>query len=285
MLKVFHKRLESVAKPTVLALGFGLVLVLGGVDYISGTELSFAVFYTAPIMLAGWYGGGRVGLTVALVSAAVWVLCDLAEGNQYSHELIPVWNTLARLGFFLIILRLLLTVRKTLEQEQSLADTDALTGLANRRFFVEQVERERLRFERQLEPFTIVYIDLDGFKYVNDHFGHDGGDELLETVADSLQQHVRASDLVARLGGDEFAVLLPLSDKAAAGVVIDKLNRQGLAAMAARGWPVTFSIGAVSFIRPMHSARDMIKAVDDLMYQIKKSGKNNLMHRVWPPAA
>ncbi len=282
MLKLFDKCFESAGKSALLAISLTMVLCLGALDYLSGTELSFSVFYTAPIMLAAWYGGGVIGLGVALVSAAVWLLFDLAEGNQYSHELIPAWNTLVRLAFFLIILKLLLTVRKTLAQERNLADTDALTGLANRRSFVEQIERERLRGGRQAEPFTIAYIDLDNFKYVNDSLGHDIGDELLKTVADMLQRQIRSTDLVARLGGDEFAVLLPLTDKVAAGVVIDKLNQHASAAMAARAWPVTFSIGAVTFNRPMQTTRDMIKAVDDLMYQVKKSGKNNLRHEVWP---
>lgn len=282
MLQAFDHRLESTGRAAILALALTIVLGLGVLDYLTGTELSFSVFYTAPIMLAAWYGGLTVGLAVALVSAAVWASCDLAEGRQYTHDLIPVWNTLVRLAFFLIILKLLLLVRKNLALQQSLADSDPLTGLANRRFFVEQIERERLRAARQTECFTIAYIDLDNFKYVNDQLGHDVGDDLLKTVGETLVGQVRATDVVARLGGDEFALLLPLTDRGSAEVVIDKLNQQALSVMRARGWPVTFSIGAVSFSRPMQSTRDMIKYVDDLMYQVKKTGKNNIKYQAWP---
>ncbi|MCW9013159.1 MAG: GGDEF domain-containing protein [Gammaproteobacteria bacterium] len=257
-------------------------LLLGVVDYLVGPDISFSVFYTLPIMLAAWYGGKQTGLTVAGVSAAVWLAADLAAGSQYSNLLIPVWNTLVRLSFFLIILWLLLIVRDKLALEESLADTDPLTGLANRRFFQEQLEREYARVRRYPEPFTIAYFDLDNFKYVNDNLGHDVGDELLKTVASTLSNSIRATDFAARLGGDEFAVLFPKLEKDSVLAVLETLPAELLAAMGDNKWPVTFSIGAVTFSEVMGSSRDMIKQVDDLMYQVKKSGKNSIRHVVWP---
>ena len=233
-------------------------------------------------MLAAWYAGKRVGLTIAVISAAVWLTADLAAGNQYSILFIPIWNTLVRLLFFLIVLWLLLIVRDKLALEESLADTDPLTGLANRRFFQEQLEREYARVRRYPEPFTIAYFDLDNFKYVNDTLGHDVGDELLKTVANSLSQNIRSSDFAVRLGGDEFAVLFPMLEKDAVLIALEKLRDELLKSMNDNQWPVTFSIGAVTFSEVMNSSRDMIKQVDDLMYQVKKSGKNNIQHLVWP---
>ena len=257
--------------------------LIGVVDYLSGPELSFSVFYTVPIMLAAWYGGKKEGLVVAMVSAGIWIIADLSSGTKYTMMLAPVWNTLVRLAFFLIILRLLLIVQEKLALEESLADTDPLTSLANRRFFLEQLEREYARVRRYPEPFTIAYFDLDNFKYVNDTLGHDVGDELLKKVAQTLSTSVRASDFAARLGGDEFAVLFPVV-KESAQQVLEKLQAELLAAMRERQWPVTFSIGAVTFSAVMDSSRDMIKKVDDLMYEVKKSGKNNIRHLVWPAA-
>ncbi|MCW8854409.1 MAG: GGDEF domain-containing protein [Gammaproteobacteria bacterium] len=255
---------------------------LGLGDYVIGPELSFSVFYTAPIMLATWYGGKREGLIIALVCAGIWLMADLAAGNDYSAWLIPVWNTLVRLAFFIIILWLLNTVHEKLLFEESLADTDALTGLANRRFFQEQLEREYARVQRYPEPITIAYFDLDNFKYVNDSMGHDVGDELLRSVAKTLLANIRVPDFAARLGGDEFAVLFPVLKKESALAVLEKLQAELLAVMAAKGWPVTFSIGVVTFSRAMESSRDMIRQVDGLMYEVKKSGKNNIRHLVWP---
>ena len=126
-------------------------------------------------MLGTWYGGKVVGFSIALVSATIWLGADLAAGNNYTNILILVWNTLVRLTFFIIILKLLLIVREKLLLEEALADTDPLTGLANRRFFQEQLDREFDRSSRYPWSLTIAYLDLDNFKYVNDSPGHDIG--------------------------------------------------------------------------------------------------------------
>jgi len=274
--------LEALGAKRCFLVALMATFVLGVLDYLIGPNLSFSVFYTVPIMLAAWYGGRVAGLVVVIISAAVWLSADLTTNAQYSTVLIPIWNTLVRLLFFLIILWLLLMVHKKLALEQSLAHTDPLTGLANRRFFQEQLEREYARARRYPKPFTIAYFDLDNFKSVNDTQGHGIGDELLVTVAKTLSSCIRATDTAARLGGDEFSVLFPVLEKESALPVLEKLQSELLAAMRGKGWPVTFSIGAVTFSSVMESSRDMIKIVDDLMYTVKKSGKNNIRHLLWP---
>ena len=282
MLKYMNIYLERMSAPKCLFITLAFSVLLGVLDYLIGPEFSFSVFYTVPIMMAAWYGGKLVGLTLAVVSAAVWVSADLAAGHNYTTLLVPVWNTLVRLTFFLIILWLLLVVHDKLVLEESLAHTDPLTGLANRRFFMEQLEREYARFRRYPEPFTIAYFDLDNFKYVNDSMGHDVGDQLLKVVALNLSISIRASDFAARLGGDEFAVLFPVLQKESARPVLEKFSGELQGVMRDKDWPVTFSIGAVTFTEVMESSRDMIKYVDDLMYAVKRSGKNNIRHVVWP---
>ena len=260
------------------------ILLLGVADYLIGPELSFSVFYIIPIMLAAWYGGKRAGYLAAIIAAGIWFCADLAAGNQYSTLLIPVWNSLVRLVFFLVILWLLLFVREKLALEESLADTDPLTGLSNRRFFQEQLEREYTKNYRYPEPFTIAYIDLDNFKYINDTMGHDVGDILLQNVAQTLLTEVRSADFISRLGGDEFAILFPMLDKSSALHVLEKLQSELINTMQEHNWPVTFSIGAVTFSVAMASSREMIKLVDDLMYEVKRSGKNNIRHVCWSDA-
>ncbi|MCW9023640.1 MAG: GGDEF domain-containing protein [Gammaproteobacteria bacterium] len=282
MLKYIHRRL---AKQTTISCFFTMFVAtcaIGILDYLIGPELSFSVFYTIPIMLAAWYGGKIIGFSIAIISAGVWLAADLAAGNQYSSLLIPAWNTSVRLAFFLIILWLLLIIRKKLALEESLADTDHLTGLANRRYFYEQLEHECTLIRRYPKPFTIAYIDLDNFKYVNDTFGHDTGDELLLAVSENLKNNLRDTDISARLGGDEFAVLFPFLNGEDAVPLLNQLQRKLLDLMNVNKWPVTFSIGSVTFSKVMGSSRDMIKLVDDLMYDVKKSGKNNIQHKNWP---
>ena len=208
-----------------------LTLLLGIIDYLVGPELSFSVFYTMPIMLAAWYGGKRVGLIIAIVSAAIWLGADLAAGSDYTAMLIPIWNTMVRLAFFIIIMMLMLVVHEKLILEEALADTDPLTGLANRRFFQEQLEREHARIHRYPEPLTIAYLDLDNFKYVNDSLGHNIGDELLIIVSQTLSSKIRHSDFAARLGGDEFAVMLPMLEHESAIPLIKKLHDELLSVM------------------------------------------------------
>jgi len=280
--KYLNDYFERMNEQTCLLFTLALSLLLGVLDYFIGPDLSFSVFYTMPIMLAAWYGGKRVGFIVAVVSAGIWLSADLAAGSGYTAMLIPLWNTMVRLAFFIIIMMLLLVVHEKLILEETLADTDPLTGLANRRFFQEQLEREYARINRYPEPLTIAYLDLDNFKYVNDYMGHDTGDELLIIVSQTLVSNIRNSDFAARLGGDEFAVMLPMLENESAIPFIKKLQDELLSVMQKKYWPVTFSIGVVTYNEVMESSRDMIKKVDDLMYDVKKTGKNNIRHIVWP---
>ena len=105
---------------------------------------------------------------------------------------------------------------------------------------------------------------------------------MLQTVAETLLNNIRASDYPARLGGDEFAVLFPVLDQESAMPLLSKLHAELVTAMQNHAWPVTFSLGAVTFISAMESSRDMVKQVDDLMYEAKKAGKNSIRHRIWP---
>ena len=282
MLKYFNDTFEELGEQKNLFIALVASLFLGTLDYLLGPELSLSVFYTMPIMYVSWYGGKNPGLILVIVTTAIWLAADLGATNEYPGIWILAWNTFVRLCFFLIIWKLLTLVHEKLLLEESLADTDPLTGLANRRFFQEQLDREHLRAQRHPEPFTIAYLDLDNFKYVNDTMGHDIGDELLQVVAENLSINIRASDFAARLGGDEFAVLFPSLDSEAATSVLEKLQFDLLEKMNSKNWPVTFSIGVVTFSQVMDTSRDMIKMVDDLMYDVKKSGKNNIRHIVWP---
>jgi diguanylate cyclase (GGDEF)-like protein len=198
----------------------------------------------------------------------------------YSSEWIPLWNTLVRLGYFLIIARLLALLRERLAFEAKLAGTDALTGLPNSRGFGEALLLEHARARRYRRPFTLAYIDLDDFKGVNDSLGHAAGDRLLRDVAQALHAGVRRTDVVGRLGGDEFAALLPETDSRGAAPVLTKLRDAVVQAMAKGGWPVGTSIGAITFTEPPETPDEALSAADNLMYEAKRSGKNRVIHRL-----
>jgi diguanylate cyclase (GGDEF)-like protein len=111
-------------------------------------------------------------------------------------------------GMFLVVVVVLSSLRGAWEREKIHARTDSLTGVSNARAFFEVAAVELARARRYQRPFTIAYLDLDNFKQVNDRFGHEVGDDLLQIVARTLREGSRASDFVARMGGDEFVVLL-----------------------------------------------------------------------------
>lgn len=167
-------------------------------------------------------------------------------------------------------------LKDALERERDNARNDFLTGIANRRAFYEIAATEAQRSRRYGRPLTLVYVDLDNFKAVNDSLGHDAGDELLVEVAATIQSAVRTTDTVARLGGDEFAVLLPETDKDSGEVVTRKLQHALLATMQEHNWCVTFSIGLISFRTPPESVTEMIRKADEVMYSVKLRGKNSV---------
>jgi len=254
--------------------------ILGIADYFSGPELSFSLFYTGPIMLAVWYGGHRHGLVITYLSTAVWLVVEIAMERDYSYSIILIWNTMVRLLFFLLIMELLLAVQDKVVTLANLASTDPLTNLANRRYFLEQLERECTRVKRYPEVFTIAYIDLDNFKYLNDTEGHLVGDELLQCVGEVLKSNLRESDIAARLGGDEFAIFFSAMKESTSKQVIEKLQASLLDAMNKHKWPITFSIGVVTYLEPLANIREMVRKADELMYQVKKSGKNSISYIV-----
>ncbi|BCR03245.1 hypothetical protein DESUT3_03140 [Desulfuromonas versatilis] len=250
------------------------MFLLGVVDYLTGSEISFAFFYLIPVSFVAWFIGHRWVVFFSISSSVVWWGANFLAGETFSHPLIPWWNTGTRLGFFIVVGLLLARLRQLLEKEREISRTDFLTGALNRRAFYDLSTRELQRARRYRHPFTLAYIDLDNFKQVNDRFGHREGDQLLKVVAQNLAASLRSTDVVARLGGDEFAVLLTETGVASAEATLPKLREGLLAEMARFGWPVTFSIGVLVCEAPPSSVEEMIRRADDLMYSVKAAGKN-----------
>ncbi|HET7012244.1 MAG TPA: GGDEF domain-containing protein [Anaerolineales bacterium] len=163
-------------------------------------------------------------------------------------------------------------------QMSELAHTDPLTGLANRRWFMDQLDREVARARRHNRPLSLIYIDLDGFKAINDRFGHLFGDDILRGVSRSMGAILRSTDLLARIGGDEFAVVLPETNETGAANVNQKL-RKAVAAYAAQfgaALPsLTFCAG-IARLRPGDTTIDDVLArADEAQYLAKSTGKDH----------
>ncbi len=250
----------------------GVVLV-AVLDWVTGIELSFSIFYLAPLVWVAWRHGRRVGLVNALIAASAWYGADQIGGQTYSHNWIPIWNAGVRLGFFALAVEAIHRLRLAMGDAQRLARTDPLTGLHNLRAFLEVMNLELARAGRYGRTFSVAYVDVDDFKVVNDRLGHEIGDRVLALVGRTLLGNLRSVDFPARLGGDEFAILLPETDADQARLLIDKLQALLESAATQNRWPISFSIGIASFATPPESVERVIRCADELMYEVKHSGK------------
>ena len=254
--------------------GLLLAAVIGILDVLTGPNLSFEIFYLIPIAMTLWFAGKWPGIFIAVVSAAIWVGDDLLHHAPQKDPFTYYWNLSIKFTLFAIISIILPLFKNEWDREKELARTDYLTGLANKRCFYDLAEMEVRRDNRYNHPFTFAYLDIDNFKYVNDRMGHNAGDTLLQMVGQTLKKKLRAIDLVARLGGDEFVILLPETQSHAARIVIQRIHKELRDIAEKNEWPVTFSIGVATFVRPPESVPEMIKKADALMYAAKNSGKN-----------
>jgi diguanylate cyclase (GGDEF)-like protein len=276
----FLENIEKQNKSLIIAIGYIIIGVLGIIDTLTGKELDFSLFYVIPILIVTWHTGLGLGIVFSLISALVWLLSDVLSGNVTLLS-IYAWNTFIRLGFFLTIAFLLSRLFTVLEHQREIAHTDYLTGALNSLFFYNVLQMEINRSQRYKNPFTIAYIDLDNLKTVNYEFGYATGDKVLCFVANQIKNSLRKVDVVARLGSDEFALLMPETNQKSAQVVLSKLQHNILAGMQKNNWPVTLSIGVLTCFDTPPTANEAIKKVDDLMYSVKKSSKNNIKYATY----
>lgn len=263
----------------VWQLGGGSLLLLGVIgiaDYLITIDLGLSIFYVLPIAALTWYLHPRLGYFSSVISTLLWCIAEI-ERESTTNLFFVFWNALVRLAFFSLVVALLAELKMAYQQEQRLARTDGLTTLLNRRAFTEILEQEIERSSRHALAFTLVYLDIDNFKQVNDKFGHAAGDRLLKEIAIVLVQQVRVTDYQCRLGGDEFAILMPQTSQAQANPVLKRLFNE-LLLLKSTDSPIGFSVGAVSFVDLLpNSADQALGAADKLMYTVKASGKNQVV--------
>jgi diguanylate cyclase (GGDEF)-like protein len=262
----------------LIAESISLVVIVGVIDALAPWELAFAPFYLIPLFFATYFISTGFGVFTAVLCLISWLLVDLVTHIPYSHNIYHYLNFFIRCCSYLVFIFLLTCLKNVMQLVRDLANTDALTDLPNTRHFFHLAANEIQRASRYHHTITLAYMDLDGFKAINDTIGHKEGDRVLRVVANTLRNNSRSSDLIARLGGDEFAVLMPEGGFDSAELFLRKIQDRLLEAMNEHEWSVTFSIGAVTFQTVPDSVDELLRQADTMMYAVKRSGKNKVRH-------
>lgn len=279
--KILGNFIEQQPKPLIAGTGYLLFALLAYVDYRTTPQhITVLLAYLFPIFILAWFVSPTQGVIMAALSGLLNFLIDVRYLQTFPNPFDPFVNGVLAIGVYLAVAHTFSLMRSLIETEQTLARTDPLTGAANSRAFYERAEYELSRAQRTRQPLSLASIDLDNFKTVNDRWGHAAGDAALRTVVTSIKTHIRATDQLARFGGDEFILFLPQTDTQAAQTTLNRVQTKLLEAMQANHWPVTFSIGVVTFHQPPESIEIALEHADEFMYNVKHSGKNRIEYHL-----
>ncbi len=268
-----------------------ILAVVGLLDYVTGPWLSFALLYVTPVLAAAWYLGRGPALLAGLAAGLAWFEAE-AWGHRGEPTRYLMWNSMSRLAMLVAMAMMVVQIREDrrrlkkvntqlaelLTGAEKLARTDPLTGLPNRRAFLERLTEELLRARRNGAPICIAYLDVDNFKRLNDKKGHPEGDEFLKRVAAAIKETIRAGDVAARLGGDEFAVLFADAKRTVVEPVAHRLLGR-VRALGDRypGLDLGASVGMAWFDLPPEDPELILQRADSAMYEAKTSGKHRFV--------
>ena len=252
-----------------LIVGFGLLRVH------TQAQFTFASLMLLPVLANAWLVGRAGGWASAVLAALMWGYADHAIADANETVWIPGLNAFVHLTNYGIVVELVHKVQELLQREANNARVDRLTGLLNRRGFMEAFE-DQVKLAHRLEAsFSIAFIDLDRFKQLNDTRGHKEGDTALKTVGATLVRSARSTDVIGRLGGDEFCVFAFSESSSDAEIEALRLHTQLTRALQ-KFAPVGASIGVAFFEKTNLTASEMIQRADEIMYAVKAAGKGNV---------
>jgi len=216
-------------------------------------------------------------------SLASYILIPLKSNGTHFGSLIVLSTRLeateAELNFLKLFskqIELAITIADLFQTVKEQAVTDGLTGLNNRRYFEEEAQKEVLRAQRQNNKFTIIGLDLDHLKRINDKFGHSCGDIAIKTIAEVLKRNARSIDIAARMGGEEFNLLLPGVDHKGGLIAAERIRKAIEEVNIDVIGHITASIGVATFGEHSNNLNELMELTDQAMYSSKKNGRNRV---------
>jgi diguanylate cyclase (GGDEF)-like protein len=250
---------------------WGAVLIalpaVGLADAASGPQLWFGPLYLLVICVAAW-GLGRCSAVMVGFACAAASLAANGPAFYPAGAVAIEWNLSMRAVAVILIIVLVGSVRHSYDREWERARFDALTGILNRQAFYESARAQDDHGWR-----ILAYVDLDGFKKVNDCYGHATGDETLRTFAAKVSAMVRDEDLFARIGGDEFLLLIPVGSETEGHRLARQLHQRMEAALGRLAYPIGCSMGVLLLGPREASLTDAdVQRADQLMYEAKREG-------------
>ena len=252
------------------------VLLIAYLEYKEATSfISLDVLYCLPVIQAARLGAihamrrsdSQAPTIAAILIAIIWSFVEAA----IVWPLFP-WKALAlniftRSVTFTVIARVVAKLWK----EREFGRRDMLTRLSNRAEFFEKFAIEQERSIRSGHPYSLLFLDIDNFKTLNDNLGHHTGDQALKDLADILQENSRRIDTVSRFGGDEFALLFPETDEQSCEVLAERIKRAAEQLFQKEGWRISLSTGHVTAIGKQLDVDEIMRLADTRMYAAKKS--------------
>ena len=256
---------------SLLLIGLGLLTIF---EFWRARHEPLLSRWPAMIILGAHATGLAVRLPVVILNP---LPSDLAVLSDRAFALMSFGTLLFTITLAFALLAM--TKERGELRHKTAALVDSLTGLANRRAFLNDAEAIARRRASDAEPLSVLLADLDRFKAVNDVFGHAVGDRVLQVFAETLSRTLRASDASGRLGGEEFAILLPKAGAADAALVAERIRlRFAEAASSVGGHDVasTVSIGVATTSAPGTQVADLLAVADRALYQAKAEGRNRV---------
>lgn len=291
---------EQESWPYDLFNGFLLTssLLFIAVSYGLSGSAALGLLMIFPVISAHLLGHHRISVTLLIASILVLVVGSLAfpEPLIYSTILLNQPSIPSMMGLLYTIPIVLLIFQYSryvlalvhsstshVSRLQSLATTDGLTGLINRRLFDNYIQAEVARAKRHHSPLCLSLFDIDDFKKLNDVYGHQIGDRVLQELGSVIHHNIRECDILARYGGEEFALILPETRQVEAADLMERIRKtmaQHVFCLPDNPLTITISVGVAQLDLKHHNAEALIQQSDAALYEAKAQGKNRVVYGV-----